>query len=617
MSDGAAPAAASEEGVVSESSAFIAPASRTGALLGQCLAYAWIAAIAAMFALPFLWPWRIRPISSFYSEWLSAFLLLLAALAALLHFAGDRSKPAYSVPLSGFVFLPLIAVIGLQYALGLYTYPSNALLPALLLSAASIAVVLGAASARHLGMPRLLEWIAAASIAGGLVSFSIQLLQLYGLYDVFQPWISLHSNGIRFASLGQPNHLSTYLNWCLVCTLYLYARGSLRPWAGVLLITILLSAIALTSSRTSWLQVVGIALAGGFFVRRMAPAARPRHWRWLLLLPLWYLAVTLALPYVGDVAGFDLRHSTMTRFAEGTLGSGRGLIYAQAWEIFRGHPLFGIGFEEMIFQQFMLMDRYERVLFDNSAHNLLLDLLTMTGLAGTLAFLPFFLLTLWRICRGEATLERTAMLLMLAILGIHALLEYPEWYAYFLLPAAFFLGCLETRELSVRRGIVSRTVPPIAVLYGLLLCVMLYTQYVQLQSLYGRYYAKNRMAESIGPDAVDALERFQRDTLFSGPAEFILAFNLALNEIALERKLEISRRAMQYLPEPNIVYRHVVLLALAGRQEEGIPYLARLKKVFPVAYKEVAAELARLAKQQPEAFGKIGAEVERLDSDAH
>ena len=52
-------------------------------------------------------------------------------------------------------------------------------------------------------------------------------------------------------------------------------------------------------------------------------------------------------------------------------------------------------------------------------------------------------------------MQRAAFVMVLMI-GVHSLLEYPLWYAYFLLPTAFAFGlCLErpdARDAGARRA---------------------------------------------------------------------------------------------------------------------------------------------------------------------
>src|SRR5690606_32076970 len=74
------------------------------------------------------------------------------------------------------------------------------------------------------------------------------------------------------------------------------------------------------------------------------------------------------------------------------------------------------------------------------AHNIFIHLLAETGIAGALLLLA----GVWAWLRGfqwrNITPEGWWLLALLAIIGIHSLLEYPLWYAYFLGPVALLLG---------------------------------------------------------------------------------------------------------------------------------------------------------------------------------
>jgi hypothetical protein len=59
------------------------------------------------------------------------------------------------------------------------------------------------------------------------------------------------------------------------------------------------------------------------------------------------------------------------------------------------------------------------------------------------ALLTLALTRAWRgsaACTGHERVDRRVALMLLLMIGLHSMLEYPLWYAYFLLPAAFALG---------------------------------------------------------------------------------------------------------------------------------------------------------------------------------
>lgn len=560
---------------------------------------------AAVFLLPFLWLTHTWPIHSFYNEWIAGFLMLVVA-AMSVYLASRWRDETCRLPFASLLFAALACVVLVQYALGTFTYSSNALLPILTLSLAAAGAAAGSFVAGRFGLATLMTPLCVAVITGGVVNVLIQVMQLLGNSGIDLPLLRFRTSGSLYGALGQQNHLATYLCWALVATLYLYARRSLRSVPAAMLVTLLLAGLTMTTSRMTWVQVTCIAFAGLLFLLRMDGANRPRRWYLLAALPLWYLAVSLLLPQLLELAGIAGLRSSLARIAAEEIGGPRRLLIEQAWSIFLAHPLLGVGPGEYHYHQFMLPGRMAGVQFASSPHNLVFDLLAMTGLAGTLLFMAILLPMLVRIVRTARSLESAACVLMLAAFGIHTLLEYPQWYAYFLLPAAFLFGALETRFIRVPQNIFSRTVPAAALAYGIALAMMMLVQYGQLEELYARHYVRNRLVNTVDSEAVGRIDAFTRQTMFTGPAEYLLCFNFYLNEIALERKLAISGRAVRFIAEPNIVYRHVVLLALSGRQQEGIHYLRQMAKHSPEQYEEVAAELRRLGETQPAVFGEIG-----------
>ncbi|GIZ52424.1 PglL family O-oligosaccharyltransferase [Noviherbaspirillum aridicola] len=573
-------------------------------------AASWLAtgAVAAAFLFPFLWPLHASPIQSFVNEWLAAVLMLLAAGGGAL--VARRHGDSLPIPFVGLVFGALAAVIALQWALGLFTHSSNATLPLMALLLALLSACVGTICARHIGLSRLLPLVCSAAVVGGVLNVLLQVVQLLTNNGVSVPLIRFATGGSLYGALGQQNHLATYLCWALIGCGYLHARRLLPTMLAVLLTAVFLAGLTMSTSRMTWLQVGCIGIAGVLLLRRIDPAARPRGWQWLILLPAGYYLVSLLLPQLMELAQFDPLRSSLGRLATEEVGGPRRKLIEQAWAIFLAHPILGVGPGEFAYHQFMLEGSKQGVVFPSSPHNLLFDLLSMTGLAGTLLFAAILLPALMRILHGAVTLERVCAVLMLAVFGIHTLLEFPQWYAYFLLPAAFLFGAVETKIIAPGQHLLARIAAPVAVVYGLGLSAVLFVQYQQLEQLYSHHYMKNRLVSEVDPGALASIENFERRSVFDGPAEFLLCFNFALNENALERKLAISARALRHRAEPNIVYRHVILLALAGRQHEGSVYLQRLRENAPDEYEEVAQEIRRLGQDQPGLFGGIAASLQ-------
>jgi O-antigen ligase len=558
-----------------------------------------------MFLVPFLWPLHTQPLVTFYSEWIAAVLLIVACLAATIS-RYRRPAPVFDIPAVTPVFVPLMVVILIQWGLGRLTYSSDALLPLMTLALATAAIVFGRVLAREVGLPQLLCWLAVAAVAGGLLNIAVQILQLCAASGIQFSYLNFHSGGQYFGALAQRNHLSTYLSWGVAGALYLYATGRLRANIFLPLITILLTGMALTLSRTGWLQVVWIALAAAWMMRLMPPDQRPWNWKWVLCLPALYAVVNIGLPYVLEGIGLSFSGSALERVTSESIDGGRRMLYSQGAQIFLAHPLLGVGPGQLFFAQFQLLDQVDRTLYANSTHNIVLDLLVMTGAVGALPFLLLAGAFLRRLFKQVISLERAAALLMLSTLGIHMMLELPHWYGFFLLPAAFLCGALDSGSLRLPRTRFVRALPVVLCVYGLVVAISIGMQYRELERMFVSYYTKDRHRLSVDEPRLLELLVFQRTTWFTGVVDYLLFTSIALNEVALPQKLAIASRAIRQQPEPHVVYRYVLLLALDGRQDEGLVALERTRKMFPEAYKEIAAEFVQLAEKQPALFGRLG-----------
>jgi hypothetical protein len=149
------------------------------------------------------------------------------------------------------------------------------------------------------------------------------------------------------------------------------------------------------------------------------------------------------------------------------------------------HPWAGVGFGELNFAWTLTPFPDRPVAFFDHTHDLLLQFAVELGLplaALVLALLGWALVSAL-IDAGaarddpdptQAPLRRAALVMVVMIL-LHSLLEYPLWYAYFLLPTAFAFGlCLAKPTPQVATAAVS-TGPRRQATRPLLLAAMLLT----------------------------------------------------------------------------------------------------------------------------------------------
>jgi hypothetical protein len=267
-----------------------------------------------------------------------------------------------------------------------------------------------------------------------------------GIVQVFAPsvpdgdWIAASGlPGRAVGNLRQPNHLSSLLLWSAIAVVACVDMRRLSRTAAALLMALLVFAVVLTASRTG---LVGVALLAlwGLVDRRLAPSTR-----WLLVAtPVLYAASWLAMSAWADAATHTF--GGQQRLAEPDLSASRFGIWSNTLALIRAHPWAGVGFGEFNFAWSLTPFPGRPVAFFDHTHNLLLQLAVELGVPMAALLMGLLLFGLWRAWRraaraeGDVSTAGRCALAMLVLIGLHSLLEYPLWYSYFLLPAAWAWG---------------------------------------------------------------------------------------------------------------------------------------------------------------------------------
>ncbi|WP_428425792.1 Wzy polymerase domain-containing protein [Methylibium sp.] len=298
--------------------------------------------------------------------------------------------------------------------------------------------VLAATFRNGVGTVSSLAW---SWLIAGLACVVVALVQ-YFAPSLADGWLvaATGAAGRAIGNMRQPNHLATALLCAMVMTAWLWQAGRLRaPWAAASLFAMVL-AVALSASRTGALSL-GVLLLWAVVDRSL-----PRAARWALALtPLVYLVCWAGL---AEYAEWQHAHfyAVERLQSHSDISSSRFAIWCNALVLVAQNPWTGVGWGNFNFAWTFTPFPDRPVAFFDHTHNLPLQLAVEIGLPATALVLGLFGWALWR-ARGawRAAGEQPghparAAFVMLAVLGVHSLLEYPLWYAYFLLPAAWALG---------------------------------------------------------------------------------------------------------------------------------------------------------------------------------
>lgn len=359
-----------------------------------------------------------------------------------------------------------------------------------------------------------------ALLVTGLASTGIALIQVFAPALADGTFIARSGlPGRAVGNLRQPNHLSSLLLWGLIAWVPVAAGGRLLGARfgrrlALVLAALMVWAVVLTASRTGMVGVLLLA-AWGAVDKRLA--------RWLRLAlvcaPVAYLVFWFGMSAWGHLTQHTFGGEA--RLAESVGGSSRVGILLNTLAMIGQQPWGGVGFGEFNFAWTLTPFAERPVAFFDHSHNLPLQLLVELGVPAGGLVLVLLLLALWQAGRrawavpGEGGLLSRAAFMVVLLIGLHSLTEYPLWYAYFLLPAAwawgFALRRVETFAIAPQSSMATR-------LAGLVLvCGTAFAAWD-----YGRVVVIYNPGEGAGP-LPERIERGQGSVFFSHHADYAAA----------------------------------------------------------------------------------------------
>ncbi len=560
--------------------------------------------IGLAWTLPFLQPFHRFPLPSFYAEWL-ALVLGIAALVALL------SREAWSgpgLPALSLAALSMIGIVWLQFALGLMHYLGQALVPSLYLLWAALLMVLGDHLRRELGMERVATTLAWFLLAGAALSAVAGIIQHYDLAPLARTVIPPKRTLQVFGNLSQPNHYAAYSVMGLVALAYLAARRRLPIAVGASLAALLAFSAAISASRSVWLYLAVLTLLALALHRH---ESRPEHRRFLgacaALLPLFAVMIGLAASPWLEPPDIQATSSLDRLFGSASGSSVRLALWQAAWWMFAGAPLLGVGFGQFAWHHFeyqATITAHPEVGLTNHAHNLPLHLLAEAGVIGATLVLGAVLYWLAGLRRARIDLECGWLVALLCVVGLHSLLEYPLWYAYFLGMAAVILGLTTRRWLAVDLG---RVGPPLAgavLIVGLAQAALTLRDFRSFEQVVFSVY-RSEADVPAGQVFHDVLTGAYRDPLLAPYVDAVIAHGITVSEEQLPEKIALVERAMRFAPGPFVATRKALLLEMAGQRAAALSHMERALRAYPWEAKRTIAELEALAERHPGRFGPL------------
>jgi hypothetical protein len=397
----------------------------------------WTAAL-----LPGLIAYNVPPSPTLFNQAAALGLwgLAMAAMASSCT-RGVRVAVSRAAALLGALLLVAAAAL-LSSALGSLPWAMSTSAAALIV--ATMALALGGAALRP--TPALLVAFFGAWAAAGVFSSAIAVVQVFAPNLPDGDWVARSGlPGRAVGNMRQPNHLATLLLWSAVAVVPLIELGPLartraRRAAALALMALTVLGITLSGSRTGLVGIGVLALWGALDARlsrfsRGLLLATP-----LLCAASWGFTAWWASLHAGHAIG------AAARLGEGDLSASRFAIWRDTLGLIAAHPWLGVGFGEFNFAWSLTPFPHRPVAFFDHTHNLPLQLAAELGLPLALLVLALLALALWQAWRrsravaGATGSALRAAFVMVLLMALHSQLEYPLWYAQFLLPTALTWG---------------------------------------------------------------------------------------------------------------------------------------------------------------------------------
>jgi hypothetical protein len=544
--------------------------------------------LALALVLPYAVVNHTYPIPTFYAEFTALALYLLTGAGVVLLVASARPRITFASPTVALVPLLFGLLLVAQAVVLPVSQPSMNWLGGGFLLAAFMAVHAGYGFTRVKLAETALRWAAGALIVGGLFAVFCQVIQLFHLETRVSPLVVAYNVLIErrpFGNMAQANHLATYIAFAMAGALFLVQTRRIAVSIWLLVSTIFSVGLALTVSRGPWLQMGVIVVAGfwmAFAQMRSEPQQRRGNRDWIIpiVLAVLFFVVNALIRWANVHFQLALAQSAAERFQDAGQIAPRLALWKYGWTMFKTHPLLGVGWGEFPSYQYEFVKSLGGVEIANNSHDIFIDLLAKTGLIGLAIVLLGLLSWLVRVVRAPQSAARVFGIALIGVLVMHALVEYPQQYMFFLLPAMFVFGLLETRPLRLVPGRLSFGAFVVVVFGGLAALYPVYRDYNRAEVL---YYG-SRPAEQYAADP---------SFLFQAWGEYGMATLLPMNAMDLQHKLAMHRQAIALLPGETVLRRYAVLQALSGDTSAAFDTVARLE-IFAEELKDWPSQLSAL-----------------------
>ncbi len=537
--------------------------------------------LAAVFiSLAWLMPIHYRPWVTYTGE-LYAFFALFAMAAICL-------KEKLRIPVVSLPLLLLAGVPFIQLLTGQVFFFSTAMMGFIFVFSFWLASVLGYhLSTGNYNREETFTNLSYVFLASGTVTGIIALCQWTNLDATLPGIVNISGSQRPYANFAQPNNMATFLVMALMSCLYLYEKKKIQTKWLFACAAIIVVGMALSQSRTAWVAAIAIILYLAFY-----------QYKGVIRLK-WYYSIAWFILFISCIVAFPLLSQLATQVMDAQVVQSRDVvaratgdmsrlaIWQQMLAAIQAQPWFGYGWYQTSVAFVSISDTVQGPVWIRSAHNFIIDFLLWNGLIVGLPFLAYFGYLGYQLQRWVKTPESVIGILMIGAFLTHAMFEFPQHYAYFLLPVGFILGMVLAQNPNIKTVTLPSVAMKIIFGFGLLLLIAIYRDYDVAVPKLGQSIRYEQQPEKITNQQ---------------PIYLLTEFNHRIDWIRLNPYSKASSEQIQageqmvlsYPTKYNLI-KYAKLLAFNGYEDEAKHQLQRLKVIqkTELSYEELIQDMPR------------------------
>ena len=540
-----------------------------------------LALIAAiLISLAWLMPIHYRPWVTYTGE-LYAFFALFALAAICLK---EKLKiPALSLPLLLLACVPLI-----HFLTGQVFFFSTAMMGFIFVFSFWLASVLGYNfSTGNNSREETFTHLSYVFLVSGTITGLIALCQWINLDSILPGMVNISGNQRPYANFAQPNNMATFLVMALMSCLYLYEKKKIQTKWLFACAAVIVMGVALSQSRTAWVAATAIMLYLAFYQYKGIIRLK---WVYSTAWFIFFICCIVAFPLLSQLAAQVMNTDVVQSrdvVARATGDMSRLAIWQQMLAAIQAQPWFGYGWYQTSVAFVSISDTVQGPVWIRSSHNFILDFLLWNGLIIGLPFLAYFGYLGYQLQRWVNTPESVIGILMIGAFVTHAMFEFPQHYAYFLLPVGFILGTVLAQNPKIKTVVMPSIGMQFIFAVGLLLLIVIYRDYDVAVPKLGQSIRYEKQPEKITNEK---------------PIYLLTEFNHRIAWIRLNPYSKASAEQIQegeqivlsYPTKYNLI-KYAKLLAFNGYENKAKHQLQRLKVIqkTEMSYEDLTQDIPR------------------------